>query len=331
MSSTPSAARRWPLRLATLAGLLVLALAWFGAPSQARAAASCSASISSVNLGSTLSPLTAGNVDATANLNFSCTGLTPLLPVSLCPNLDAGSGGSNGAGQRYMAGPGGATVPFQIYQDSGRTQPWGSSVLLVFGTVPTITANPGTGSSINVNQTVYLRLSTSTTTLPGTYSTSFTGQTFFWGLNLLSCAGVTVGSTLTPATFTFSATLIADCTITTGNLNFGNVGVLSANKDAQTGMSVTCTKDTPYAIGLDNGQQGTSATARRMKAASQYVTYGIYKDEARGSPWGTGAGLTVGGSGTGATQPLTLYGRVPAQTTPSPATYGDQVIATVTY
>mgnify|MGYP003348726816 CR=1 FL=1 len=25
-----------------------------------------------------------------------------------------------------------------------------------------------------------------------------------------------------------------------------------ANKDAQTGMSVTCTKDTPYAIGLDN-------------------------------------------------------------------------------
>jgi spore coat protein U-like protein len=331
MSSTPSAASPNRVPLMALAGLFLVALAWFCAPSRAQAAASCNASISSVNLGSTLSPLTAGTVDATATLNFSCTGLTPLLPVSLCPNLDAGSGGSNGAGQRYMAGPGGATVPFQIYQDSGRSQAWGSSALLVFGTVPTITANPGTGSSINVNQTVYLRLSTSTTTLPGAYTTSFTGQTFFWGLNLLSCAGVTVGSTITPATFTFSATLVPDCTITTGNLNFGNVGVLSAAKDAQTGMSVTCTKDTPYSIGLDNGQQGTSATARQMKAAGQYVTYGIYKDEARGSPWGTGAGLTAGGSGTGGAQPLTLYGRVPAQTTPSPGTYGDQVIATVTY
>ncbi|PVM85444.1 Csu type fimbrial protein [Caulobacter endophyticus] len=331
MWSTPFAVSPWRLRLMALAGLLVATFVWLGAPSSAQAAASCTASVSSVNLGSTLSPLTAGTVDATANLNFSCTGLGSLLSYSLCPNLDAGSGGSNGAGQRYMTGPGGATVAFQVYQDAARTQPWGSSALLVFGTVPTITASPGTGTTINVNQTVYLRLTTTTTTVPGAYSTSFVGQNFFWGLNLLTCAGVTIGYAVVPATFTFSATLIPDCTISTGNLNFGNVGVLSAAKDAQTGMSVTCTKDTPYAIGLDNGQQGTSATARRMKAAGQYVTYGIYKDEARASPWGTGAGLTTGGSGTGGAQPLTLYGRVPAQTTPSPGTYGDQVIATVTY
>nr|WP_232792894.1 spore coat U domain-containing protein [Caulobacter hibisci] len=314
-----------------LAGLLIAAFAWFGAPSSARAAASCTASVSSVNLGSTLSPLTAGTVDATANLNFSCTGLGSFLSYSLCPNLDAGSGGSNGSGLRYMAGPGGATMGFQIYQDAGRTQSWGSSSLLAFGAVPTITASPGAGTSINVNQTVYLRLTTTTTTVPGAYSTSFTGQNFFWGLNLLSCAGVTVGYAVVPATFTFSATLIPDCTISTGNINFGNAGVLAADKDAQSAMSVTCTKDTPYAIGLDNGQQGTSATARRMKAGAQYVTYGIYKDEPRSSPWGSSGGQTVGGTGTGGAQPQTLYGRVPAQTTPAPGTYGDQVVATVTY
>lgn len=331
MCSKPSAAKAWCLRLTMLAGLICAALCWLGAPSSAHAAASCTASVSSVNLGSTLSPLTAGTVDATATLNFSCTGLTPLLPVSLCPNLDAGSGGSDSGGQRYMTGPGGATVPFQIYQNSGRTQTWGSSSLLVFGTVPTITANPGTGSSINVNQTVYLRLTTSTTTLPGAYTTSFSGQNFFWGLNLLSCAGVTVGYPVVPATFTFSATLIADCTISTGTLSFGNVGVLQTDRDAQSNMSVTCTKDTPYSIGLDNGQQGTSATARRMKAGTEYVTYGIYKDNGRSSPWGAGGGLSTGGNGTGVAQPLTLYGRVPAQTTPTPGTYGDQVIAMVTY
>lgn len=313
-----------------LVGVLLAAFAWFGAPSSARAAASCNASISSVNLGSTLSPLTAGTVDATANLNFNCTGLTSFIPISVCPNLDGGSGGSSGA-QRYMVGPGGVQVPFQLYQDSGRTQVWGSSVLLAFGAVPTISANPGAGTSINVNQTVYLRLTTAATTLPGAYTTSFVGQTFFWGLNLLSCAGVTVGSTLTPATFTFNATLIPDCTISTGNLSFGNAGVLGSDKDAQSAMAVTCTKDTPYAIGLDNGQQGTSATARRMKAGTEYVTYGIYQDSGRSSPWGSTAGQTVGGAGTGASQPQTLYGRVPAQTTPAPGSYGDQVVATVTY
>ncbi len=331
MWSTPSVVSLWRARLVALAGLLVAAFVWFGAPSSAQAAASCTASVTSVNLGSTLSPLTAGTVDATANLNFSCTGLTSLLSYTLCPNLDAGSGGSNGSGGRYLVGPGGATVAFQVYQDAGRTQPWGSSSLLVFGTVPTITASPGTGTSINVNQTVYLRLTTTTTTVPGAYSTSFSGQNFFWGLNLLSCAGVTIGYAVVPATFTYSATLIPDCTISTGNLGFGNAGVLSAVKDAQSAMSVTCTKDTPYAIGLDNGQQGTSATARRMKAGTEYVTYGIYHDAARASPWGSTAGQTVGGTGTGGAQPLTLYGRVPAQTTPAPATYGDQVVATVTY
>lgn len=333
MWSKPSVTRIVRQRLAGLAILLGAAFLWLGAPPAAQAAV-CSTSINSVNLGSNLSPLTAGVVDATATLNFSCTGLTPLLPVSLCPNLDGGSGGGDSGGQRYMAGPGGVTLPFQIYQDAGRTQLWGSSMVATYGSTPTITANPGTGSTINVNRTVYLRLTTSATSTPGDYATSFTGQTFIWGLNLLSCAGITIGSTIIPATFTFSAKLTPDCTISTGALNFGTVGVLSAAKDAQTSMSVTCTKSTPYSIGLNDGQQGTSPTARRMKLGSQMVTYGLYKDSPRTLPWGGpsyGAAFVVGGTGAGTAQSLTIYGRVPAQTTPSPGAYGDQVIATVTY
>jgi len=40
---------------------------------------------------------------------------------------------------------------------------------------------------------------------------------------------------------------------------------------------------------------------------------------------------TVAATGNGASQSYTVYGRVPAQTTPAPGTYTDTVTVTVTY
>ncbi|MBO9707629.1 MAG: spore coat U domain-containing protein [Caulobacter sp.] len=304
------------------------------APTPARAAASCAATVGSASFGTQISPLTAGTVDTTATLNFSCSGLTPGIPISLCPNLDGGSAGGDGAGGRYLKTAGGISLPFQIYQDSGRSQPWGSSSLLVFGTVPTITATPGLGGTINVNRTLYARITTQVTTSPGTYTSDFSGQNFFWGLNLLTCAGVTVGSSVVPATFTFSATLVPDCQVAASALNFGTVGVLTANRDSSTSLNVTCTSGTTYNVGLDNGLTGAGPVSRQMKMGAETVTYGLYKNNARDQPWGLvgqGAGFVVGGAGTGSAQPLTVYGRVPPQTTPSPGPYADTVVATVTY
>lgn len=63
------------------------------------------------------------------------------------------------------------------------------------------------------------------------------------------------------------------------------------------------------------------------------MTYGLYKDAARSQPWGdaTTPGSTVAGAGNGLVQQLTVYGRVPPQTTPSPGTYTDTVVVTLTY
>jgi spore coat protein U-like protein len=48
--------------------------------------------------------------------------------------------------------------------------------------------------------------------------------------------------------------------------------------------------------------------------------------------WGITIGTdTVSATGNGAAQTHTVYGRVPAQTTPAPATYSDTVTVTVTY
>ena len=325
--------------VARAAILLVLSLSFGGtaflaAPTPAHAAAGCNVTVAAGNFGATISPLTAGIVDTTASLNFSCTGLTPGIPVSLCPNLDGGSAGGDGAGGRLLKTSGGLSLPFQIYQDSGRSQTWGSASFLIFGATPTISATPGAGGTINVTRQLYGRIWTTATTVPGDYSTDFTGQNFFWGLNLLSCAGITIGFAAQPATFTFSATLVADCQATSSAVEFGGVGVLSANKDGQGGLGVTCTAGTNYSVGLDNGLTGTGPTARKMKKGAETVTYGLYKNSARDQPWGdlaAGAGFVASGTGVGSAQPFIVYGRAPPQSTPSPGAYADTVVATVTY
>ncbi len=312
---------------------LILALACGGnlaVPRRVEAAGGCSASVGSVNFGNTLSPLTAGVVDASATVTFSCTGQSPLVALTLCPNLDGGTGGGDAAGMRKLVGPGGATINFQVYQDSARSQPWGSAALLVFGAVPTITGTPMANGSLTVTTTLYARIWTTASTAPGTYSSSFAGQNFFWGLNLLSCAGVTIGYQIPPASFDFKVTLIPDCTSSATAMNFPNSGVINAVKGGQSQVNITCTSGTPYAIGLDNGLYGAAPAARKMKKGTEYITYGLYQDSGYGTVWG-GTGQTQAGTGSGAAQQVQVYGKVPVQATPSPGAYQDTVVATITY
>ena len=69
-----------------------------------------------------------------------------------------------------------------------------------------------------------------------------------------------------------------------------------------------------------------------MTQASEQITYGLYQDSGRTQPWGDSVGTnTAAGTGSGLTQTFTVYGRVPAQNTPSPGTYADTVVVTVSY
>jgi spore coat protein U-like protein len=277
--------------------------------------------------------LSGGSASTTATLTFACTGMVPAVPVTLCPSLDGGSGGGTGSGGRLLSGSGG-TIPFQIYQDAAETQPWGSATLLVFGTVPTITIVPDLTGKASTTQSLYGQISAAQTTPPGTYSSTFSNESFLWGLNLLSCAGVTVGTLITPAAFTFSVTVISSCSLTATNMAFGTVGLLTSAKTAQNQITATCTATTPYTIGLNNGLYGSAPAARQMANGSNRVTYGIYKDSGYTQIWGD---LTLGttavqsATGTGGAQSFNGYGQVPAQTTPTPGPYSDTVVATVTY
>jgi len=116
------------------------------------------------------------------------------------------------------------------------------------------------------------------------------------------------------------------------DLNFGNVGVLSANIDATSTISVQCTNTTPYTIGLNQGVNGATVTTRQMSGTGGLVNYSLFRDASRTLNWGTTIGTdTVAGTGNGAAQSFTVFGRVPAQNTPNPAPYADTITVTVTY
>ncbi|MEN5084530.1 spore coat U domain-containing protein [Bosea sp. TWI1241] len=125
----------------------------------------------------------------------------------------------------------------------------------------------------------------------------------------------------------------AGCTVNSATtLDFGNVGVLAADTDVASTITVQCTATTPYSIGLSAGLHGGSVTTRQMSNGAGTIAYSLWRDAGRSLNWGnTVAGDTVDAVGNGAAQAHTVYGRVPPQTTPAPGLYTDTITVTVTY
>ncbi|MHA6845414.1 spore coat U domain-containing protein [Ralstonia syzygii] len=135
-------------------------------------------------------------------------------------------------------------------------------------------------------------------------------------------------------TFAVSLTLQADCSISANALNFGTQGVLAANVDQATTLSVTCSNTAPYNVGFDAGTTTGSTIAARLLASSGTATVGfqLYSDSARTQVWGNTVGTdTVSGTGSGTAQVLTVYGRVPSQNTPAAGAYSSTITATITF
>jgi spore coat protein U-like protein len=154
---------------------------------------------------------------------------------------------------------------------------------------------------------------------------------------LLLAAALASGSQAQAATATGSfgvqVILQATCIVTSPTstlLDFGTQTLLNANVDASTAIGVQCSSGTTYDVSLDNGLNAS----RRMKLGTNFVTYQLYKDAARTTVWPTAAVTPpYPYTGTGAAQSITVYGRIPIQTTPpaSATAYVDTVGITVTY
>jgi spore coat protein U-like protein len=142
------------------------------------------------------------------------------------------------------------------------------------------------------------------------------------------------GASPKSTTFSVSLTVQADCTITASALSFGTTGLITGNIDQTTTMNLTCSSGTAYNVALDQGSVANSTVATRLLAGtgSNTVNFALYRDSARTQNWGQTVGSdTISGTGSGLSQTLTVYGRVPAQTAPAAGAYSSTITATVTF
>jgi spore coat protein U-like protein len=96
--------------------------------------------------------------------------------------------------------------------------------------------------------------------------------TLAFAVAALSCLAFADRSNATTvnSNFTVQVTVNSTCIInSSNNMDFGPVGVLTANVDATSTLSVQCTNTTPYDIGLNAGT-GSGATV-----ATRKITNGV--------------------------------------------------------
>ena len=159
---------------------------------------------------------------------------------------------------------------------------------------------------------------------------------FLLSTSILTGLGSTPPASAATATGSFGSQVIiaAECKVqSTNTLDFGTRGILDVNVDVSTNFSIQCTNLTNYDVGLDAGSTpGGTTTTRLMASGANTVSYAMYSGSFGGTNWGNTVGTdTVAGVGNGAMQTLTVYGRIPPQTTPAVATYTDNVTITITY
>ncbi len=143
-------------------------------------------------------------------------------------------------------------------------------------------------------------------------------------------------STASAATLTnnlaVSANVAPNCTVITPSaLAFG--AYTGAQLDAATTIAVTCVNLTPYTIALNAGTGSGATTAlRKLTSGANTLNYTINRDVARTQTWGSTIGTdTVAGTGSGSSQTIQVYGRIPGSQTLNVGSYTDTVVATIDF
>ncbi len=154
-------------------------------------------------------------------------------------------------------------------------------------------------------------------------------------LAALSCvAGMpAVYAATATTTFNVTANVPNTCSVTAVDLAFGSY-VGTADVLGTTTVTVKCTSGLDYDVGLDDGLNYSACSSHRcMKhGTADYLNYELYSDSARTTRWGhTIPTDTVSGTGTGADQPLTVYGLLPLGQNLIGGDYLDTIQVTVTY
>lgn len=275
-----------------------------------------------LNFGS-ITGLPTPEINVTAGITVQC----PILNLQrrVCISMPVGSGGISIADRRLVNGA--FDVPFNIYRDSARTLVWGS---VASGQQVQLDFPVLFGGSMTA--TLYGRVFAGASGIPvGAYQSLFSGIQVREGTYLLTapaCSSLSANSLAD--SITAQLTIEPDCSISASPLNFGSVTSI-VQTDASASLSVNCTLNGAYSVSLDGGTTSGDVGNRQMQLGGDTIGYQLYRDAARTQVWGDTAGTTVDGTGSGAPQSITVYGRVPAQGPKPPGSYQDTVTATVEF
>lgn len=290
----------------------------------AAAAQSCAAVTTDFNFGSV--SLRAGAVNQTSgSVKVTCSGGLIGL-VGVCVTYGGGSANDGGSPpRRYMVGPGGALLEYQLRQTSGGAA---LSQLLV-----EVVMFLGSGSA---TVPIFADVIAPSVQLPtGSYNASYSsGGANGVKLRVGVSACNLLGQDLAAGSFTVRGVAASSCNVSTTALDFGNVPAqLVQAVDKTATVTVSCTGGTPYrvSLGLGQGPGVSNPAARKMKNLAATLTYGLFQDLARSLPWGDTLATNIAGTGAGSAQVYTIYGRIFGNQTPTIGTYTDSVVVTIAY
>jgi spore coat protein U-like protein len=326
--------------------LAVLLLAVGGllhvAPARAAGITCTSASMTAVSFG-TVSPLSS-LATTTATLTYSCSNTdNKTHSATICFSI--GEPGGAQTSPRQMSS-GGNKLNFQLYQDPGYTQVWGSEMFGTFRTPLMVNLTLAKGASTNgASATLYAQiLNGQTTAVAGSYTDNYQNGDTAITINDRqsstapgSCGGSQINEYFP---FLVSATVQKNCTVSANNLTFNAVAAGAATAPGNTTMSIACTVNTPYTVGLQPLNVASTSGAGTMKGGTggntNTVQYQLYSNSTLSQVWGNTAtmgstGNGVAGSGTGSAQNLSVYAKTTSSTDVTPDTYTDTVQINVNY
>jgi len=147
---------------------------------------------------------------------------------------------------------------------------------------------------------------------------------------LLACSAFGVHAA-TPATDTFQVTMTIEptCVVSAnGNVDFGSVTTDKRDNEATTTVTVNCSLNTAYTVGLlpsNNDSSGAGA----MNGPGGPIAYQLRSQPGTsGTTWGDEITKRVSGTGTANDQALTVHATVP-DANKLPGTYTDTVTVKV--
>ncbi|HBP32090.1 MAG TPA: hypothetical protein DD666_22105 [Advenella kashmirensis] len=305
-----------------------------------RAQASCTATITSLNFG-VINPVTPTTVDVNATINYTCSSLITLLSyIKVCIEIGRGPQDTD-VNSRVLTHTtiSSEKLTYNVYSNPALTTVFGN----VYGSAsPPVIIHHGPYAigllaTARGSQTVHGRIPVTNPFMlrsVGQYNSTLPVTVRMAIVSVIGQSPCTVTGTPANISFPIAASLISACKINAQPLNFGSQpSNFSVNVMSTSTIASTCTKGTPYQIGLNNGLYAVG-NQRRMKAGDgQFINYELYKDSARSQRWGAALNTaeTLAGVATGATQNASVYGKVVPQTGLRAANYKDTITVTITY